>query len=418
VMTAGVVVIGVFKTLGDVLGGVAAAVMSIATGEFSAAYDIIKNTAMDAGANITSTMGEVGKIWDETTQKADSAAARQMTALKNLNKETEEQKKAKERATAADKAWQESMKEAAALIEAQQTPLEAHRAKLAEIEKHRESLVANGADVEEMIYQENVAWELAAIKMGEYQETSEATFATLNAMITAHLEQMGSFAYQQAELILNAFLMVKKGIGDSIAAAIVDGASLSKSLEALLKNVAKSIISTYVQIGIERLVLSKTIKTAELSEGMMGIMKGAAVAFSNVFSSIAAIPIVGPFLAPVAAVAAGAAVIAGGKALMGSAHGGLDYVPDEQTYLLQRGERVLSPRQNTDLTEFLNDGGAGGGPVIQNLTIHVLENATNVDAFARMDKIQLRQTLGYPIIDALNEMSNIGVRPDFATGVK
>lgn len=40
-------------------------------------------------------------------------------------------------------------------------------------------------------------------------------------------------------------------------------------------------------------------------------------------------------------------------AFSGIAHGGLDYVPKESTYLLDKGERVLSPRQNTDLTKFM-----------------------------------------------------------------
>lgn len=41
---------------------------------------------------------------------------------------------------------------------------------------------------------------------------------------------------------------------------------------------------------------------------------------------------------------------------MPSAHGGLDYVPSEETYLLDKGERVLSPNQNRDLTGFLQRG--------------------------------------------------------------
>lgn len=43
-------------------------------------------------------------------------------------------------------------------------------------------------------------------------------------------------------------------------------------------------------------------------------------------------------------------------AFSGIAHGGLDYVPKESTYLLDKGERVLSPRQNTDLTKFMSGG--------------------------------------------------------------
>lgn len=41
------------------------------------------------------------------------------------------------------------------------------------------------------------------------------------------------------------------------------------------------------------------------------------------------------------------------QTVAGIAHGGLDYVPEESTYLLDKGERVLSPRQNSDLTNFM-----------------------------------------------------------------
>lgn len=47
----------------------------------------------------------------------------------------------------------------------------------------------------------------------------------------------------------------------------------------------------------------------------------------------------------------------------GIAHGGLDYVPKEQTYLLDKGERVLSPNQNKDLTNFMQGNQNTGGGV-------------------------------------------------------
>lgn len=52
--------------------------------------------------------------------------------------------------------------------------------------------------------------------------------------------------------------------------------------------------------------------------------------------------------------------------MAGVFHGGTDYVPKESSYLLDKGERVLSPRQNTDLTRYLNNqkqGNGGGGNV-------------------------------------------------------
>lgn len=87
----------------------------------------------------------------------------------------------------------------------------------------------------------------------------------------------------------------------------------------------------------------------------------------------------GPFLGP-----ALAASIAGVTAVQikkineqeytPAAHGGLDYVGAEQTYLLQQGERVLSPTQNRDLTAFLaNGGGHAGGEFIFNMNFYSMD---------------------------------------------
>ncbi len=89
------------------------------------------------------------------------------------------------------------------------------------------------------------------------------------------------------------------------------------------------------------------------------------------YKSMSGIPYVGAYLGAAAA----AAAIAFGMARVaqinstqpaGAAHGGMDYVPGEATYLLQQGERVVQPSANRDLTEFLDArGGSGGsnGPV-------------------------------------------------------
>jgi len=60
------------------------------------------------------------------------------------------------------------------------------------------------------------------------------------------------------------------------------------------------------------------------------------------------------------------------------AHGGLDYVPKEQTYLLDKGERVLSPNQNKELMDFIRNE-QGGSVQIENITIQTQENLANVD---------------------------------------
>src|SRR6185295_7759381 len=55
--------------------------------------------------------------------------------------------------------------------------------------------------------------------------------------------------------------------------------------------------------------------------------------------------------------------IAALSSLGGAAHGGINFVPDERTFLLNRGERVIQPKANEDLTEFLEGGGHGSQTV-------------------------------------------------------
>lgn len=49
--------------------------------------------------------------------------------------------------------------------------------------------------------------------------------------------------------------------------------------------------------------------------------------------------------------------------MSGQAHAGIDYIPREGTWLLDRGERVVDSRTNADLKQYLskNNGGSGGG---------------------------------------------------------
>jgi len=61
-------------------------------------------------------------------------------------------------------------------------------------------------------------------------------------------------------------------------------------------------------------------------------------------------------------------------ALTGMAHDGIDNVPKEGTWLLQKGERVIDSRTNVDLKNFLQRGGQAGhqgeGNVYVDVTIH------------------------------------------------
>ena len=100
------------------------------------------------------------------------------------------------------------------------------------------------------------------------------------------------------------------------------------------------------------------------------------------------------------------------------AHGGLEDVPVDSTFLLRRGERVLTPNQNRDLTEFLEsigDRGTGASVTVQNMEVHILENASAGETLLQMDNAEWRQVLTDRTIPAMDELSALGIRPAFAT---
>lgn len=72
-------------------------------------------------------------------------------------------------------------------------------------------------------------------------------------------------------------------------------------------------------------------------------------------------PYVGIALAAVAAAMGAAQVAQIASQQPPAAHGGLTTVPKEQTYLLDKGERVVSPKQNVALTKAVNKINGNGG---------------------------------------------------------
>ncbi len=123
--------------------------------------------------------------------------------------------------------------------------------------------------------------------------------------------------------------------------------------------------------------------------------------YSNTFNAISAIPLVGPYLAMPAAIAASAIQVAqaagiGGMAppsVAGIAHGGLDNVPEEATYLLQKDERVLSPKQNKDLVKFMSEGQKSNA-----LNLTFIDKSSGVDARAT------RQPNGEVTVEVVDKM--------------
>lgn len=88
-------------------------------------------------------------------------------------------------------------------------------------------------------------------------------------------------------------------------------------------------------------------------------------AYSKAYDAVVGTPYVGPYIAPAVGAAAAALQVAQAASiksvgLTGMAHDGINNIPEEGTWLLNKGERVLNPSQNRDLTNYLNQVQTGG----------------------------------------------------------
>lgn len=123
-----------------------------------------------------------------------------------------------------------------------------------------------------------------------------------------------------------------------------------------LGSMANSLQKFYAAAGSKNTALFRAYQAIAISEAIVSTYTGAARALKEwpwPYSVVVAGIVTAAGMASVATIAS--------QKPAGAAHGGLGYVPSEQTYILDRGERVLSPRQNEDLTDFLGGEGGGGG---------------------------------------------------------
>lgn len=148
--------------------------------------------------------------------------------------------------------------------------------------------------------------------------------------------------------------------------------------------------------------------------------------YSNTFNSLSAIPLIGPYIAMPGAVAASALQVATAAGIQGMAapsvagiaHGGLDNVPSESTYLLDKGERVLSPKQNKDITNFIAEGRAkNAGVVVNNYSSAKIEQRQDANG---MTILEVRNEIKRGFTDLRNPNSHNAkmVQASFNTTVK
>jgi hypothetical protein len=197
-------------------------------------------------------------------------------------------------------------------------------------------------------------------------------------------QQMAESSAQRMHTALSsAFSGIQSSMSSGFSAMILGTESVSRAWAQMGANMLKSVVEALTQMVAKQIVLEveglvahtaanqakvASDTTAESQStaissaaALKKIMHSAAVAAAKAYESVSDIPVVGPFLAPVAAAAAFVGVMAFGA--IASAAGGYD-VPEDQMAMLHKDEKVLPARFKAGLenmSEFFRTAPSGGG---------------------------------------------------------
>ena len=198
------------------------------------------------------------------------------------------------------------------------------------------------------------------------EATNAARLANNQAFIDVYTQQWMIASQTITGFLASTFGAFSQSFGAAIGETLRDfskaGDAVKKFGQAMVASVTNFIgqwIAAKVTMMAMELIFGKTVAAATVGTALI---IGAAWATPAALASLATL---GGNAAGANAALASTVAFSKGLSVVGAAHGGLDYVPQESTYLLDKGERVLSPNQNAQLMEFLNGGGGGGNSVVE-----------------------------------------------------
>ncbi|MFW7934178.1 phage tail tape measure protein [Klebsiella pneumoniae] len=201
--------------------------------------------------------------------------------------------------------------------------------------------------------------------------------------------------YQQAADAMTSILgSATDSISENLYDVISGTESMGEAIKGIFSDLGKSVIKALVDMAAQwivyqgvQMLVNKSAQASAIPSMIANAQATALQAQLAAFASTAAIPIVGPGLAP-AAMAAAAAITEpmvaaiSAASLSGMAHDGIDAVPETGTWLLQKGERVTTAATSAKLDATLDRvaNQSTGGGAIYSPTINIPINGNPSDA--------------------------------------
>ena len=188
-------------------------------------------------------------------------------------------------------------------------------------------------------------------KLATYEQLL-SDYATVSENSAAYIE----------DVFANAFNNIANNIGNTLATAIIEGENLGDAFKQVGKTLVTDMLSGLIKVGAQMAINALFAETTQATLVAANIVSGQAVAAAwapaAAFTSLASF---GANSVPAQTGIATTVGLSNSLAIAGMAHDGIDNIPREGTWLLDGGERVLSPNQNADLSAFLESQTNGSG---------------------------------------------------------
>ncbi len=176
-------------------------------------------------------------------------------------------------------------------------------------------------------------------------------------------DELANSGSAAAEQIRSAWLesldQVTVSMSRMLAQGIIEGEELGQVFENIGKSLVTELLAALIQVGVQMAVNKAFSSSASVAEVAQASVTGPAIAAAFApAAAMASLATLGSNAIPAAAAVSSTVALSSSLALAGMAHDGISNVPKEGTWLLDKGERVLSSKQNADLKQFMNGGGA------------------------------------------------------------
>lgn len=195
--SVGIIVVGVFKALGEALGGIAATVVEFFSGNFKNAFNTAKLVTKDFVGNIKGTQESLSALWDDSAAKiaANSDNTSSQIAAPIMKAEAKAKKSKDEILNSAKEIAEINkaiLEEGAALTTSLLSPEDAYKAEVDRLNKLRNAFGVGVITVEtynKAIAEAQKTYNAASESVKEFSKNQEYLNSILQATPTAKLEK-------------------------------------------------------------------------------------------------------------------------------------------------------------------------------------------------------------------------------------